>query len=358
MSIDQDELPSESFLRRAMRKLIVMGYGALAPLRRHPTQIDRIFLPFLPKDRPDQGRVRLLVIVPFKDKVELTQMCFRGLLEQDRDGIDLCVALVDNNSSEAGTRAWLDELQAHPPKDFAVRHLSYQQPFNFSFLNNQAARDCADFRADVIAFINNDIEFTERKTLQTLSRLAASDPRVGALGCTLIYPDHRIQHLFVYTGSKIVGSHPLRGRPLNLKDPWFDSLRQVPAVTGAVMFLRSQDFKAVGGFDEELATSYQDVDLCMKFQQRGLVNVCAPFLVNIHHETQTRSKTPNYREAAYAYAKWGDFLRRNEAVPPIYSRLAENLVPGNAFFDRLFQFFPQVAPPSHLQAPGPAKEHS
>lgn len=331
----------ESFLRRAIRKLTVYGYRFIAPLRGHEMALERIFPAYaaLPQNQPKP--LKVLLVVPFKDKATLTKVCFEGLLAQERSGLELCIALVDNNSNEVATSQWLQSLRDHPPAGVTLRILSYQQPFNFSYLNNQAVKDCQDFEPDVLGFINNDIEFTAPATINKLARLCGDAPQVGAVGCTLIYPDRRIQHLFVYVGSKIVGSHPGRGQLLREDDPWFQAVRMVPAVTGAVLFIKHIDFVAVEGFDEELATSYQDVDLCMKLQKRGLTNLCAADQVNIHHETQTRSKEPNHGEAAYIYAKWGDYLRLNPGIPPIYSRLSEDLVPGFNWTERLFQFFPE-----------------
>jgi GT2 family glycosyltransferase len=269
---------------------------------------------------------KLLVIIPFRDKWEMTERCLVGLINQDLKGLEVQVALVDNGSTEVttadGLRAMSSRLSA---KDISVRNLRYETPFNFSYLNNQAMKDCASFNADTVAFVNNDIEFLESNSLQLLvagTRL----PNAGAVGCTLLYPNGLVQHLFVFVGSKIVGSHPFKGQRMHLEAKWFEKERAVGAVTGAVMFVKVDVFQKAGGFDEALPTSYQDVDLCLKFQKLGLVNWVVPKVLMIHHETQTRARETSWPEAELMEKKWGGFLYHNPFVSPVWSRDSEHFV--------------------------------
>ena len=43
-----------------------------------------------------------------------------------------------------------------------------------------------------------------------------------------------------------------------------------------------------GGFDEELAVAYNDVDLCLRLLALGLHNVYVPHAVLVHHESKSR----------------------------------------------------------------------
>ena len=269
---------------------------------------------------------RVLLVIPFRDKWGLTALCLRQICMQEISGLEIMVALVDNGSEEKqtleGIASSMVELES---KGFGVRHLRYEVPFNFSYLNNQAVRDCEDFKADVIGLLNNDIEFIHEMSIKQLVR-GTNLPDAGAVGCTLLYPNRKIQHLFVFVGSKIVGSHPYKGNDFDLNASWYQRPRAVGAVTGAVMFMQRHVFEKVGRFDELLPTSYQDVDLCLKFQKIGLVNWVLPKVHIIHHETQTRSHEPSWNEAEYVEQKWGDFLQTNPFVSPVWSRRSEHFV--------------------------------
>ncbi|RYZ86444.1 MAG: glycosyltransferase, partial [Proteobacteria bacterium] len=266
------------------------------------------------------------IVIPFRDKWSMTELCLKGLLEQNKEGLEILVALVDNGSVEDATVQGIEaSLSQGAAKGIKLRHLRYEVPFNFSYLNNQAVRDCEDFKADVIGLVNNDIEFVDKNSIVELVR-GSFLPNAGAVGCTLLYPNRKIQHLFVFVGSKIVGSHPYKGALPDLNSRWYSQPRAVGAVTGAVMFIQRTLYEAVGGFDELLPTSYQDVDLCLKFQQKGLVNWVLPKVMLIHHETQTRSLEPSWKEAELVEEKWGKYLFENAFVSSAWSRKSEHFV--------------------------------
>ncbi|MBC7660209.1 MAG: hypothetical protein H7249_10920 [Chitinophagaceae bacterium] len=278
--------------------------------------------------------IKVLVVIPFRDKWDMTDTCLQGLLRQQRAGMSILLALVDNNSAEPATQDGINNAkQIFESQGIEVRHLRYEVPFNFSYLNNQAVIDCADFNPDVIGLLNNDIEFMDPNSLMQLTQYSCL-PDAGAVGCTLLYPNGLVQHLFIFVGSKIVGSHPYKGQPLDRESKWYQKPRAVGAVTGAVMFMKTSHFDKVGGFDEKLPTSYQDVDLCLKLQKIGLVNFVVPQVLMIHHETQTRSIEPSWNEAEYVEKKWGDFLFKNPYVSPVWSRKSEHFVFTPAAFFR------------------------
>lgn len=278
------------------------------------------FKPLIPSD------LKVLVVIPFRDKWEMTERCLESLIRQKVEGLKIRVALVDNGSVEEETAAGIARaLLSLESAGFEALSLRYDIPFNFSYLNNQAVKDCADFNPQVVALINNDIEFIEEESLRELVE-GCWLPRAGAVGCTLLYPNGLIQHLFIFVGSKIVGSHPYKGRRLDPQSKWYEKPRAVGAVTGAVMLMRAEVFRQVEGFDEHLPTSYQDVDLCLKFQKLGLVNWVLPRVMIIHHETQTRKNEPSWGEAEYVERKWGDYLFKNHFVSRNWSRRSENFV--------------------------------
>jgi len=269
---------------------------------------------------------RVLIVLPFRDKWTMTEVYLKSLLKQDLGPHEVLVALVDNGSVEAATHEGIKSYIKGSRQKLAFRHLRYDIPFNFSALNNWAVRDCRDFSADIVFLSNNDIEILETDSVRRLIEFTRDQHKVGAVGCTLVYPNRKIQHLFVFIGSKIVGSHPHKGRSLNLKEAWFAEPRPVAAVTGAITLIKSAVFDAAGGFDEKLPTSYQDVDLCLKFQDMGLVNWVVPNVVMIHYETQSRSREPSWGEARYVYEKWGAAVRNNLYVHCDLNRDSEHYV--------------------------------
>ena len=268
---------------------------------------------------------KILVVIPFRDKWELTEQCLKSLVREDLGPHRLEVVLVNNGSVEEKTKNgmshWLEKSKDH----IRFHILDLDIPFNFSVINNRAVEFGRKFNPDLVLLLNNDIEFIETSSIQSMVDGLHCSPDVDLLGCTLLYPDRSIQHLFVFPGSKIVGAHPYKGKHLSFQGPWFDSVQKVPAVTGAVMLMKMESYLDLGGFDESLPNCYQDVDLCIKVVASGGSVATNPKVKMIHHETQTRKPIPHWREVQYMYNKWHRILEENPGIPRIFSRWSEQL---------------------------------
>ena len=88
------------------------------------------------------------------------------------------------------------------------------------------------------------------------------------------------------------------------------------AVTAACMMSKRSVFDAVGGFTEELAVAFNDIDYCMKVRRLGKLVVYAPYAVLHHYESKSRGleDTPEKverfnREIATFAKRWPEILR-------------------------------------------------
>jgi GT2 family glycosyltransferase len=95
------------------------------------------------------------------------------------------------------------------------------------------------------------------------------------------------------------------------------------AVTAACMMVRRAVFKEVGGFDENLAVAYNDVDLCLRLRQKGYLIVYTPYAVLYHYESLTRGYEDTKerrerfeKEIRYMRVKWGKVI---DAGDPYYN---------------------------------------
>jgi GT2 family glycosyltransferase len=195
--------------------------------------------------------------------------------------------------------------------------------FNFSRINNDVVKAFLSLEPSYLLFLNNDVEIISNSFLVEMTNLAIKVPKLGVLGCSLSYPDHRIQHLFLAPGVKILGAHPLKGVPLDSTHRWFQEPRPVAAVTGAVMLMQASVFKELNGFDELLPSLGQDLDLCLKAQLSGRVNWVASHLVCIHAEGLSRGKKLDKSQVKYMYDKWGPRLTSNDFFSRKLSRWSE-----------------------------------
>lgn len=222
------------------------------------------------------------VIVPTRDKPALIDACLTGLLSDPDPALEE-VIVVDNGTIDPDAKTILATWAKHP----SVRLLHVDEPFNYARLCNLAARQA---KGHLLLMYNNDVAPI---TPLWMTRLAAlfDDPDCGVVGPMLLYPDGAIQHAGVALGLFGTAGHPWRGvNPDDAHEPQVTRRGPRGAVTGACLMLRSSDYQAVGGMDEEgLPITLNDVDLCLKVAALGRRVIYDPSVRMIHDESRSRS---------------------------------------------------------------------
>jgi O-antigen biosynthesis protein len=109
------------------------------------------------------------------------------------------------------------------------------------------------------------------------------------------------------------------------------TINNYSAVTAACLMCRREVFEAVGGFEEELAVAFNDVDLCLKICKKGYRNVYLPHVVLYHYESKSRGfdDTPeklerSLKEIQYMKTKWKEFIDRDPCYSPNLTRQSED----------------------------------
>lgn len=226
------------------------------------------------------GLPKVSVVVPTRNRVDLLRTCLEGVARTRYPEIEIIV--VDNDSDDPSTLAYLEELDSA-----RVRVLRHPGAFNYSTINNRAA---AVAQGTLLCLLNNDIEVISPDWLAIMATQALRDD-VGAVGAQLLYPDGRIQHAGVVVGVGNAAGHAHRfvrpeaaGYFRRHALPQFTS-----AVTGACLVVSRNKFESVGGLDEHnFPVAYNDVDLCLRLNQRGWQSFYEPRAVLIHHESVSR----------------------------------------------------------------------
>jgi len=158
----------------------------------------------------------------------------------------------------------------------------------FSGANNLGAQFA---RGGVLLFLNSDVIPLEPGWLQALVDILDGHPEVAAVGPRLLFADGSIQHCgMTFEWHEELGvwinHHPCQGL-----DPILDphaSLTCVPAITGACLALRREEFERVGGWDSGyLIGDFEDSDLCLKLHSEGLQIAYLPSVQLTHLERQS-----------------------------------------------------------------------
>lgn len=155
----------------------------------------------------------------------------------------------------------------------------------FSSNNNEAA---AEGDGEYILFMNDDIEPLNETWLLNMVTVLDTDPKAGAVGALLMYPDKQtIQHCGVFFSHKTnnLPFHIFYRRPFNEVSQFVSVPRYYQAVTGACLLVRREDFEAVGGFNENYRYGFEDVQLCLDLKDKlKKRSVYCPQAQLIHHE--------------------------------------------------------------------------
>ena len=261
------------------------------------------------------------LIIPTRDGLELLGSCIESILQRTRYR-PMEIIVVDNQSTDPMTLAYLDALPGQSVDGVTLRVLRYDAPFNYSAINNHAVSVA---NGAVIGLINNDIEIVDGDWLDEMACHAVR-PDVGCVGAKLHYPDGTIQHGGVILGVGGVGSHAHRFLDGGSQG-YMHRLavtHNLSAVTAAALLVRKDVFEALGGLDEEhLRVGYNDVDFCLKVRAAGLLVVFTPFARLVHHESKTRGsdKTGEKRrrldaEARVMRERWSSTLRNDPYYNP------------------------------------------
>jgi GT2 family glycosyltransferase len=226
-----------------------------------------------------------------KDRLDLLAPCIRSIEERCDVAYEILVG--DTGSTDPAV------LRFYETTPHAVHYLGFYQ---FSACNNVLA---ARARGRVLVFLNNDTELIETRFGDALAYLR-EHADVGCVGGYLVYPNGCIQH----AGVRICPEAPYRGIPEHFDKhmpiegyPARRAPRDVVAVTGAMLLIPAERFRAAGGFDEVYEEEAQDIDLCLRLRREGLRSVIHPALLAYHHENATRT----VKEAP---ADRAEFLRR------------------------------------------------
>ncbi len=273
--------------------------------------------PLYPIPQSPHRQPRIALIILNRNGDSLLQDLFSSLhAHNSYDNLELII--VDHGSTDESLflcYQWQDRLP--------ITLISRGQNYSFSASNNLAAKQTD---ADLVLFVNNDISFCQ-DILGPLAQIMEDD-RVGVVGLKLldqIDPASSLTPPIQHLGVQFDFYNPfISFSPFEVRENpnWTDVIHQpwqVPVVTGAMLLCRRQEFLKLGGFDERYFYGYEDVDLCLRYQQKlQKIIICANHLNAQHHRGISRfdSKLPSSflgkigQNRQHLEQKFGYYLRR------------------------------------------------
>jgi GT2 family glycosyltransferase len=257
------------------------------------------------------------IIVPTRDAVRLLRGCVESLLEKTAYP-NYEILVIDNRSADPEALSYLAEIAGRE----RVRVVRYDRRFNYSAINNFAARRA---RGDALCLLNNDTEVISPDWLDEMVGHLLQ-PRVGAVGAKLYYPDGRVQHAGVTVGPGGCANH------LHLEiegaEPGYCGragiAHELSAVTGACLLTWKRVYEELAGLNESrLTIAFNDVDYCLRLQEVGYRVIYTPHAELYHHESATRGidmglqkRLRARREIRYMRRRWRTRMQHDPYYNP------------------------------------------
>lgn len=247
--------------------------SALERREEHGWVDDGVHLGYYHVRRRILGAPTVAVVIPTRDRSELLERAVNSVLAE-RGPRDVRVVIVDNGSTDATTRLYLD----------TCGHTVVRAPgaFNFSRLVNRGVDAAGDI--DHVLLLNNDVAATRTGWLDALLEHSQRSG-VGAVGARLLDPDGHVQAEGVRVGGQ---GHPADHLDLTGYFAYGLCTRTVSAVSAACLMVKRSAWGEVGGFDEGLRVVYNDVDFCLRLRRAGYRNIYTPVAELIHTHSATR----------------------------------------------------------------------
>ena len=278
--------------------------------------------------RAQSRRARVSVVIVNFNAGAYLGAAVESLLTQDEAPLEIIV--VDNASRDAS----LDALAKVPAKSLRLHRLEHNS--GFSAACNLGLRDA---HGEMILLLNPDCRLYPG-ALTALCEALEGRSDAGLTGARLLNPDGSPQRgsrrdiptpwsIFceVLQLHRLMARHP-RFRSFNRHlEPLPDEPEVVSAVSGACMLIRSEALSEAGQLDESYFLHFEDLDLCLRFDQVGWSVLFAPDAVVEH----TPGVCSAGRPVRVSYAKHRSlirFLRKHfaEYYPSSFMALVSALV--------------------------------
>ncbi|MGN8805377.1 MULTISPECIES: glycosyltransferase family 2 protein [unclassified Blautia] len=266
---------------------------------------------------PVQGEPLVSVIIPNKDEKETLQTCLESL-KKNTSYQNFEIIIIENNSTTGEIFKYYKELS----RDQQIHLLRWGKEFNYSAINNFGV---AHARGEYLLFLNNDVKSIEPDWMEEMLGVCQR-PEVGGVGAKLIYPDNTIQHAGCVIGMGGIAGHMFVDMPADRTGYLHKAslLQDMSAVTAACLMMKKEVFEQAGGFTEELAVAFNDVDLCLKVRKNNHLIVYDPYAKLYHMESKTRGaedskeKVRRFQtEIEYMRCHWMDILKNGD---PYYNK--------------------------------------
>ena len=239
------------------------------------------------------------VIISVFGQLEYTKRCLAQLEETLAGKLDYEVLIIDDASKD-GTVEFLKDLGE------GYRVFFNEENQGFAKNNNLGAREA---RGEYLCFLNNDV-FVQGDWLTPMLRAFEEKEKVGMVGnVQRLYGSLRYDHMGIVFSSQ---AKPIHYGQNFFHRPFKGEIRQWSAVTAACCVTSRKQFLKFDGFDEIFLNGCEDIDLCLRMAEEGLIHYVVHDSVVVHVKCASEGRrTHNKRNTESLLDRWREVLIRN-----------------------------------------------
>jgi GT2 family glycosyltransferase len=229
----------------------------------------------MPMNKSMKQNPKVAVVIIHWNRQNLLEQFLPSVLSSTYPNMKVYVA--DNHSTDNSV-AWLKE---HYPQ---IGIVQLDNNYGYAGGYNRALRF---IESDYYILLNNDIEVSSG-WIEPIINYMEQHPNVAAAQPKMIDFIHR--NKFEYAGAAggfidYLGYPFCRGRIMDSIETdvaQYDQIKEIFWATGACMFIRSNVFHQVNGFDENFFAHMEEIDLCWRLQLMNYKLVVVPQSVVYH----------------------------------------------------------------------------
>ncbi len=260
---------------------------------------------------------------------------------------DKSALFVADNASSDGSIAFLESIGFNHYDNKAPFHggskYIIQLPQNYGFAKgyNLALTQIKD--ADYFILLNSDVEVDEN-WIEPIIDLMERDPQIGAAMPKIKMYDQK--NLFEYAGAAggwidSLGYPFCRGRIFGQVEEdkgQYDTTTEIFWASGAALFVRSELFIGLGGFDEDYFAHMEEIDFCWRLKKANYKIIYCPYSTVWHVGGGTLTKDNpkkdylNFRNSLTTLLKNKDTA--GSALGSIFVRLLMDGIAGLQFLSK------------------------